>query len=230
MLCGPVVLSIAGRDSTSQAGLDMDVRTIEALGGHALTLQSAGTMQHPGAPMSVEPSDVMTLRDGLRTTLSSHSVGAVKIGMLGTRDIVETVAEGLQDFDGPIVLDPVLFSSSGLCLLEADAYGALEVLSRSVTLVTPNLEEYARLGGDDWRARVGVPVLVKGGHGAGEVLVDQLYAADGAHSTWRHPRRVLQNPRGTGCALSSAIALFLAEEQPLEAAIEQGIAYLKNTF
>ena len=230
MSCGPVVLSIAGRDSTSQAGLDMDVRTIEDLGGHALTVQTADTRQDPAAPMSIAPTDVVTLRDGLSAALSAHPVGAVKIGMLGTRKLVETVAEGLKAFDGPIVLDPVLSSSSGLCLLEKDAYASLEALSRIVTLVTPNLEEYERLGGDDWRARIGVPVLLKGGHGVGELLVDRLFAADGLLSTWQHPRRVLQNPRGTGCALASAIAFFLAEGQGLESATEQGIGYLQNTF
>ena len=230
MSCGSVVLSIAGRDSTGQAGLDMDVRTIEALGGIALTLETADTQQHVSAPMSVTSAALIEFHSAMASILSNKEVGSVKIGMLATRSMVETVAEGLKDYTGPVVLDPVLASSSGLCLLQPDAFIALESLTSRVSVVTPNLEEYAALGGHEWRERVGVPVLLKGGHGDGEVLIDRLFLLDGSISAWRHPKRVLENPRGTGCALSSAIAFFLAQGQDLEAAIGQGISYLQNTF
>jgi hydroxymethylpyrimidine/phosphomethylpyrimidine kinase len=153
-------------------------------------------------------------------------VQAVKIGMLGSAQVIGAVNAWLADFHGPIVIDPVLSATAGGSLLSPEALPLLETLLRKATLVTPNLPELAVLGGESWLQDHPGAVLVKGGHGSGDSLTDRLVHL-GQERTWRH-RRVPGEHRGTGCRLASAIAARLALGQDLSVAVQGGIAWLQG--
>ena len=166
-------------------------------------------------------------------------VAAVKIGMLGNAAVVLAVAEALRaelPADGstsvPIVLDPVIESSSGKALLDGAGLLALTQLLPQVDLVTPNLPELARLGqvlgAEDpvaalLQAGAGA-VLVKGGHDSGTEAVDRLVTLDQA-TTFAAPR-LPGTRRGTGCTLAAAIACGLAVGQSLPDAVKQAKAHV----
>jgi len=157
------------------------------------------------------------------------AVGAVKVGMLATAQMVVTVAESLPE-NRPLVLDPVLAATAGgrRALLEAAGVAALkELLAPRAALFTPNLPELAALGGEKWARDLGVPVLCKGGHAAGDLLRDRLWIPGQEEQVFTHPRQagVL---RGSGCRLSTAIAVGLAGGLPLERAVEEGVLWLQT--
>ncbi|GGA56536.1 bifunctional hydroxymethylpyrimidine kinase/phosphomethylpyrimidine kinase [Sphingomonas psychrolutea] len=122
----------------------------------------------------------------------------------------------------PIVFDPVMVATSGDVLADVDTIAAFERIASVATLVTPNLAELATLSGltsgpdavklaaIDYAARVGTPVLAKGGHGPGDQIVDWLAEPDGNWTRWRHDRIDTDQSHGTGCTLASAIATYLA--------------------
>lgn len=230
MVNGPQVMCIAGEDSTGLAGLDQDVRTIRALGCTPVPLCAARTHQSPSAPQEVMVRDPEVVLREIQARLAETTVAAVKIGMLGNRQMVEAVMEGLKNYSGAVVVDPVLKASSGLVLLEKTAWSALKQFVERCTLVTPNLPEFEQLGGEDWLEELGIPVLLKGGHGKDALLVDRLIWPDGQSFQKSHLRLSLANSRGTGCALSSAVACNLALGLGLQEAISGGIDWLQSTF
>jgi hydroxymethylpyrimidine/phosphomethylpyrimidine kinase len=219
-------LSIAGSDSGGGAGVQADLKTFLAHGVYGMTAITAITAQNTLGVDRVDALPPEAVSAQIRSVRADLPVHAVKIGMLGTRAIVEAVADALDGFAGPVVLDPVCVSTSGHALIDDDALDALRALARRVTLVTPNLPEYARLGGAAWLAGVGVPVLVKGGHADGPVVTDRLHWPGGAVAQWEHPRVASRNTHGTGCTLSSAIAARLATGASLEGAVAGALDWL----
>jgi hydroxymethylpyrimidine/phosphomethylpyrimidine kinase len=226
----PQVMCIAGEDSTGFAGLDQDVRTIRALGCLPVPLCTAKTRQSSDSPHKVAVAEPEVVLRGIQERLAAAPIASVKIGMLGNRTMVEAVMTGLVDYGGPIVLDPVLKASSGLVLLEKSAWPTLKQFVERCALVTPNLPEFRQLGGDAWLEELGVPALLKGGHGETDLLVDRLIWPDGRSFQKSHLRLSLANSRGTGCALSSAIACNLALGLDLQDAVSNGIQWLQSTF
>jgi hydroxymethylpyrimidine/phosphomethylpyrimidine kinase len=228
----PAVLVIAGSDSSGGAGLARDLRTLESQGVEALIALTAVTAQSDSRLWAVHPVPPELIRAQILSALESRSVGAVKIGMLGTAAAVEAVAESLpRERDVPLVLDPVLRSSSGGELLdEAGRRAMQERLFPMTTLLTPNIPEAARLCGGQpqagsdtatrlaWAAQLLArgprAVLIKGGHAAGTEAADLLARADGTRE-WLSSARLAGTLRGTGCALASAIAAGLARGQAL---------------
>jgi hydroxymethylpyrimidine/phosphomethylpyrimidine kinase len=230
------VLVIAGSDSSGGAGLVRDVRTLTRFGTEVLCAVTAVTVQSDSEMTAVHPVPPHTVRAQIEAALATGRVGAIKIGMLGTRAIALTVAACLPPREQvPIVLDPVLASSSGAVLLDAGGREALrERLVPRATLVTPNIPEAAALLGSEpatteaellhqaraWLALGPAAVLIKGGHGSGSEAVDLLLSAG------RSPRRLVasrsaKTQRGTGCALASGIAAGLAEGLELGDACER---------
>jgi hydroxymethylpyrimidine/phosphomethylpyrimidine kinase len=232
------LLSIAGSDSSGRAGLQADLETFAAHGAQGLSVVTAVTAQGAAGVSAVHavPPDVVAAQ--LEAALA-EGVDAVKVGMLGTAAVVEVVARGLAGRGGlPVVVDPVLESSSGMSLLDLEGVARLrDRLLPLASLVTPNLPEASRLSGlavasDDERlaaalhlAALGPAVLLKGGHGDGELLVDLLVAGEVvqrfAHA--RQPRVA----RGTGCRLASAVAARLGRGEPLPRAVGGAIEYLQ---
>jgi hydroxymethylpyrimidine/phosphomethylpyrimidine kinase len=195
-----------------------------------VALSTGRTQQGSEGPQKVWVHDAKEVAGVLRGHLRAGDIAVIKIGMLGNRAMVEAIEPILKAFEGAIVLDPVLVSTGGLVLLEPDAFPALERLASHCTLVTPNLPEFEQLGAHAWRGRIQVPVLLKGGHGRGGMLVDRLLWPDGRAFEFRHPRLDLKHSRGTGCALASAIACKFALERGLQTAVCEGIESLQASF
>ena len=255
----PHVLVIAGTDSSGGAGLVRDIQVLTELGARASCVVTAVTAQTSSRVESACVLSPELVRQQLRTALQAGDVGAIKIGMLGNSAIVRAVLDGLSDErhmpimrseigespDGrqiPIVLDPVLVSSSGTALLDADGMQLLkDHLLPRCTLITPNLPEAAALLGEPLAAtgteqirqaeallRFGPrAVLLKGGHGSEEESIDVLATYEGPPLLLR-AKRVNVTMRGTGCALSSAIAALLAAGATMQAACEQAKRYVHD--
>jgi hydroxymethylpyrimidine/phosphomethylpyrimidine kinase len=226
----PRVLSIAGSDSGGGAGIQADVKALAACGVHGLIAVTAITAQN-----SVSVSDVHVVPPEMivaqvRAVVEDIGCDAAKIGMLGTEDTIEAVAQALRELpsDTPIVLDPVMVAESGAELLEPGArLKLLELLVPRATVITPNIPEARALTGLDGRppdvlapavhALGPEAVVVTGGHRerATDVFFDgsQLLELEGE----RYPDGAAH---GSGCTHSSALAAGLAWGlTPLEAAI-----------
>ena len=236
-----IALSIAASDPTGGAGLQADLQVFRGLGVHGAGVVTALTVQDSRQVHKVLPVFPSVVLEQLRALLADVTPHAIKIGALASDDVVRSVRLGLESAarDVPVVIDPILFASSGKALLERRAWGALQELVFGCALVTPNLPEAEALSGIDVSSRSGVEAagrffvremgaraaLVKGGHreDTQETVADLLaVAADGGLGfRWLESERTGGGPvHGTGCALSSAVAALLARGEKLEAAVE----------
>ena len=239
----PAVLVIAGSDSSGGAGITRDLEVLADLGCEALCAITAVTAQTHGHVVSVHHVPPEVVRTQIRAALESSSVGAIKIGMLGTAATVSAVADSLPRNSAiPVVLDPVLLSSSGGVLL--DDGGRAEMQARLfpvATVLTPNIPEAASLcstaPATDREALVeqarsllatgARAIFLKGGHGEGADAIDLLLSADG-EPQWLSSPRLYAQCRGTGCALASAIAAGLASGSSVEDACRKGKGYVHS--
>ena len=240
-----IALTIAGSDSGGGAGIQADLKAMSALGVYGASVITAITAQNTQAVTAVHgvPLDVIAAQ--IDAVLSDLDVSAIKIGMLATPEIIQTVADGLQGFSGPIVLDPVMIAKSGDALLAREAVQTLrEVLLPRATVLTPNLPEAAvlldRLVAEDRTEMVAhglalcnlgaKSVLMKGGHASGDICHDVLIGPEGVLAELSAPRRDTRNTHGTGCTLSSSVAAGLAKGLPLVAAAQEAHAYLQGAI
>lgn len=241
----PNVLSIAGSDPSGGAGVQADLKTFAALQCYGMAAITALTAQNTQGVRAVHvpPADFVGAQ--IDAIFDDVRVDAVKIGMLATGAIVETVAGRLVRHGArAIVLDPVLVATSGDSLGAPDVVDALLAhLTPIARLITPNLAEAARLtglpvsdeiadmrrAGEALLARGARAVLIKGGHGTGETAVDLLVTPPGGE-TFSAPRIATRNTHGTGCTLSSAIAAFLARGLALNEAVARAKAYLTGAL
>ena len=229
------VLVIAGSDSSGGAGLTRDVSTLTRLATRALCVVTAVTAQSDAHLTAVHVVPARLVRQQMTAALATAPVDAIKIGMLATRATVLAVAATLPATAPPLVLDPVLASSSGGELLDDAGRSALcAALLPRTTLLTPNIPEAAALlGAGIARSEAELlqqaaallalgphAVLLKGGHGDGPEATDLLLAS-GAPPRWLRAPRISAVCRGTGCALSAAIAAGLASGLELTAACER---------
>lgn len=237
----PAVLVIAGSDSSGGAGIVRDLQVLADLHVEALCAITAVTAQTHSHVVSVHHVPPEIIRTQIRAALESSVVGAIKIGMLGTGATARAVADSLPRGTAiPIVLDPVLLSSSGGVLL--DEGGRAEMCTRLfplATVLTPNIPEAASLCGtapaasregllEQARALLSMgarAVLLKGGHADGPEAVDLFLTAEGAPQ-WLASPRLEARCRGTGCALASAIAAALAGGQSVADACRDGKQYV----
>ena len=236
-----IALTIAGSDSSGGAGIQADLKTFSALGVYgasAITALTAQNTQGVEAVLVVPPDFVARQ---IKVVVRDLKIGAVKIGMLATSEVIEAVAGALEALPGvPVVLDPVMVAASGDVLLDGDAIDTLRtVLLPRATVITPNLPEAAKLLGIDaantetemveqarrLKALGAKAVLVKGGHADGPEAVDLLLDAEG-ELRLAAPRLATRNTHGTGCTLSSAIAAELAKRASLREAVVAAKAYV----
>jgi len=244
-----IALSIATSDPTGGAGLQADLQVFRSLGVHGAGVVAGLTIQDTAKVHSLLPVFPSVVLEQLRTLLADVAPHAVKIGALGSDDVVRSVDLGLAGLPAgvPVVIDPVLFASGGTPLLERRAWPALQQLCGRSALVTPNLPEAEALSGRDCATRRGSEdaarwfveelgagaVLLKGGHRPGSVA-DLLAAPDAAgrlELTWLEQERIDRGPvHGTGCALSSAIAARLALGDPLADAVAAGRAFVARAI
>jgi len=235
----PVVLTIAGSDSGGGAGIQADLKTIEAGGAFGTSAVTSVTAQNT---TGVQGSHLLPTEDiaaQIRAVLDDFDVAAVKTGMLATGDVVDLVVERAGDLPA-LVVDPVMVATSGDRLLAREAEDAYEELVAESAVVTPNADEAAVLTGrdiddpDDAAAagrdlvEMGADAaLVKGGHVPGDAVVDVLVTAE-TTTTYRHDRVDTDATHGSGCTLSAAIATRLAHGDDRRAAVASGIDLLSR--
>ena len=238
------VLVIAGSDSGGGAGIQADIKTITALGGYAATAITAVTVQNTLGVTGVHPIPLDIIAAQARAVLDDIGADAIKTGMLGDARVVETVAAAI-DHAGqvPAVVDPVMVAKGGAPLLAEAAVGAVKSLMiPRAALLTPNAPEAAALTGltvettDDLRrageallALGAKAVLMKGGHVAGDRVVDVLMTSEG-ETTFEGERIETRHTHGTGCTLASACAAGLAQGLPLEQAVARAWNYVHEAM
>jgi hydroxymethylpyrimidine/phosphomethylpyrimidine kinase len=249
----PNVVTIAGVDPSGGAGVLADLKSFSALGAYGCGVIAALTAQNTQGVSGVHVPPVDFLRLQIDTLFADVRLDAVKLGMLGSAQIVATVAERLAHWKAPnVVCDPVMVAKSGDALLARDAVGMVrEALLPQCFMMTPNLPEAGVLLEERapesiremYRAaeklRELLPlknerwVLLKGGHLPGNELVDLLF--DGDRMIEMHgPRMETKNTHGTGCSLSSAIAALLpqavGELYPVETAVRHARDWLQQAI
>ena len=222
----PVALTIAGSDSGGGAGIQADLRTFNAFAVYGCSAITAVTAQNPEAVTGVEPLSPAAVTAQLRAVTGRLAIRAAKTGMLANREIVEAVAAFWRDCRIPLVVDPVMVSTSGAALLKPEAVTALQrELLPQATWLTPNLPEAELLLGRKLRRaselraaarecaeRFGCRVLLKSGHLEGEEMAVDYVWAEGRGYLLRSPRlpEVGIAAHGTGCTLSAALTAGLA--------------------
>jgi hydroxymethylpyrimidine/phosphomethylpyrimidine kinase len=240
----PRILIIAGSDSGGGAGIQADIKAVTMLGGHAMTSITAITAQNTLGVDAVMPVSAEMVLQQMDAVLSDIGADAVKIGMIGSPEVADAVADRLERLpDIPIVFDPVMVASSGSVLADEATIAAFERLMRVATLVTPNLPELAALTGQEivtmedlsgaaisLAGASGTAVLAKGGHLPGQLLTDILAEAGGELHRWEAERIETVNTHGTGCTLASGIACGLGEGMAAVEAITRARDYVQQVI
>ena len=227
----PRVLIIAGSDSGGGAGIQADIKTVTMLGGHAMTAITAITAQNTLGVQRVHPVPTEMVLAQIDSVAADIGVDAVKIGMIGSAETAAAVAERLSRPDlaqAAVVFDPVMVATSGSVLADAATIDAFRTLLDRAMVATPNLPELDALGGEEAILAHGCSLLIKGGHGDGETVIDRLLeAGEGEVARWEVPRIDTTSTHGTGCTLASAMACGLAQGMPLEPAIARARDFVR---
>lgn len=241
----PRVLSIAGSDSGGGAGIQADLKTFAALGCFGMTAITALTAQNTRGVRAIHGVPPDMLREQIDAVVEDIGVDAVKIGMLHSPEIVRTVAQAIDRHQlQRVVFDPVMVATSGAKLIDDPAIAVLvaELFPRAA-LITPNLDEASLLVGRplaspqemaqaaaELIARGARAVLLKGGHLAGDKVIDVLLQA-GEEPFWMEADRIhTANTHGTGCTLSSAVAAHLALGATLAQAVQQAREFVRQAL
>jgi hydroxymethylpyrimidine/phosphomethylpyrimidine kinase len=242
----PIVLSIAGSDSSCGAGAQADLKTFSSLGCHGLTAVTCIVAETPGKVRSIQAVRPEIVRDQLEVLLESYPVAAIKTGMLFSVPIIRAVAAvlaGLKKLPS-LVIDPVMVASSGDPLLKSGAVAAYgRLLFPMATLITPNLDELGMLtglkpasldemlaAGKRLTAGTGASVLLKGGHLRSKTATDILLAPDWRQWSYSAPFVRGIETHGTGCTYSAAIAAGLARGLPLSKAVGEAKKFITRAI
>lgn len=232
-------LTIAGSDSGGGAGIQADLKAFSALGVFGMSVITAITAQNTMEVRGVQNIDIKMIQAQIEAVFDDIEVGAVKIGMLSSSEVVEIVANTLKGYrPNFIVLDPVMISKGGHHLLQEEAILALKkTMIPMATMITPNIPEAEVLTGKKISTNeemkeaclaihaLGVKtVLLKGGHLEGDPN-DLFY--DGKNFQWFPEKRIqTKNTHGTGCTLASAITANLAKGHTLLEAVQLAKQYI----
>ena len=237
------VLTIAGSDSSGGAGIQADLKTMTALGVYGMSVVTALTAQNTTGVYGILDADPEFVAKQMDCVFTDIFPDAIKIGMVSQPGLIQVIAEKLKEYHAaPVVLDPVMVSTSGSRLLKEEAMDTLCTLLLPLSaLATPNIpeaeilsgisihnkeqmEEAARIISQKYQGAV----LVKGGHQTEDA--DDVLCQDGK-LLWFHGRRIHNpNTHGTGCTLSSAIACGLAKGMTMEESIRQAKEYLSGAL
>jgi len=233
------ILTIAGSDSGGGAGIQADIKTITMLGGHAMTAITAITAQNSGGVDAVQVLGADMVIAQIDAVARDFGLDAIKIGMLGSPEIAEALADWLSSSphrrdprvrgndEVPVIFDPVMIASSGAVLADEATIAAFKRLMACATLVTPNLPELGALGGEAAVLELAPALLIKGGHASGETVTDRLVTREGEIARWDDTRIESPHTHGTGCTLSSAIATLLGQGLALEQAVERARLFVR---
>ncbi len=223
----PTVLSIAGSDPSAGAGIQADLKTMTSVGVYGAAAITCMTVQNSRGVKQIIPVPPDFIAEQIAAVLTDHNVTHIKIGMTGSIEIIETVAESLRSFSGEVILDPVMSASTGESLFSQD--GPQILLSRllpRVTFLTPNISELESLT----KKQISTPeeaiesarkllslyktmkgLVIKGGHleMQNSTITDFLIQTDGETSLSERQRIQNRNLHGTGCTYASAFASYL---------------------
>ena len=234
------VLSLAGSDPSGGAGIQIDLKTFHALGAYGMAIPTALTVQNSRGVTGAYPVIPRELSQQIETLLYDIKPDAIKTGMLLTKQAVDVVAKTVRKHRiRNLIIDPVLRSSSGTMLLKPDGVGSLKKnLFPLAHVITPNIPEAETLTGMKIRTDEDMDfaagklmdlgpryVLMKGGHRTGPAI-DTLYGGRTvlSFSTERQKGEF----HGTGCVLSSAIAVFIGQGLPVEKAVEKAKGFVEK--
>ncbi|MBI4463685.1 MAG: bifunctional hydroxymethylpyrimidine kinase/phosphomethylpyrimidine kinase [Acidobacteria bacterium] len=238
----PVALTIAGSDPSGGAGIQADLKTFHQFGVYGTTVLTLLTVQNTCRVDVVEYLSADFVLAQLDAVLEDILPQAAKTGALGTRPIIEALAEKAAQFSFPLVVDPVMISKHGAPLMEEEARTALvDRLLPHAYLITPNVHEAMALAGMEFRGSSSLreaaraiadlgpqAVLIKGGHLSDEAT-DLLYADQQYHS---FSARRIETPHthGTGCTYSAAITAKLAKGVDLLSAVAAAKQYITRAI
>jgi hydroxymethylpyrimidine/phosphomethylpyrimidine kinase len=234
----PIVLCFSGHDPVGGAGIQADIEAIAAQGGHAATVITALTVQDTRNVQRIEPVAVDTLREAARAVLNDLPVAAFKIGLLGSADIAQAVADILAEHPGiPLVLDPVLAAGGGKNMSNNNL---LEVMRGELlpltTLLTPNSLEARRLSGKEDLDEAAQQlldtgcrhVLITGTHEKTDKVHNTLYDAAGQNVF--ESERLPGEYHGSGCTLAASLAARLALGDDINSACRHALAYTEQSL
>jgi hydroxymethylpyrimidine/phosphomethylpyrimidine kinase len=241
----PRLLTIAGSDSGGGAGIQADLKTFAALGCYGMSAITAVTAQNTRGVVAIQALPASLLAQQMDAVADDIGVDAVKIGMLHNVEAVQAVAAAIRRHRWTrVVLDPVIRATSGDALMARETVAVLvRELFPLATVVTPNLDEAALLLGRPVTQEAGLApaaadllalgaqaMLLKGGHLAGDELVDLLLEAGRPPLRMAARRIASRNTHGTGCTLSSAIACHLALGSGLADAVRLARDYVRQAI
>lgn len=238
----PCIVSIAGSDCSGGAGIQADIKTISALGGYAATVITALTAQNTMGVSGIYPVPSAFVTQQIQAVMEDICPSSMKIGMINHVEIVESIAQAINQYQPQhVVLDPVMVSTSGCKLISDEAITAITRQLIPITeIITPNLSETEILTGIHAHNQETMcqaakillsqgckAALIKGGHLEGNRMCDLLLTQESETPyLFEAPKVESKNTHGTGCSLSSAIATFLALEYPLPIAVEKAKEYV----
>lgn len=237
--------TIAGSDPGAGAGIQADLKTFSALGVYGTTVITAVTAQNLQGVTAVQPIDPVIVEKQLIAVLEGFPIKAVKTGMLFSSNIIAAIARILKRFPGlPIVIDPVIASTSGHELLQQDALTTLVAeLFPLAALITPNIAEAEILGAGEFKIdnqadleraarslyeRYAVPIFLKGGH-LPDKACDVFYREEGVEIFQTDFIKDV-NTHGSGCTISAAITAFLARGYELREAVSRAKSYITGSL
>jgi hydroxymethylpyrimidine kinase / phosphomethylpyrimidine kinase / thiamine-phosphate diphosphorylase len=239
------VMTVAGSDSGGGAGIQADIKTITLLGSYAASALTALTAQNTRCVKAIHGLPASFVIEQIRTVLADIPIDVVKTGMLHTPAIISAIAEHFSELENimPLVIDPVMISTSGAALMERDACNLfIKQLLPMAYLLTPNIPETEKLLGRmvqsenemeqaarDLHAMGAANVLVKGGHLSGRRSTDILFNGREIHH-FPTERIFTTSTHGTGCSYASAISSYLAQGEPLKSAVEKAKEFITDAI
>ncbi|SEL01893.1 bifunctional hydroxymethylpyrimidine kinase/phosphomethylpyrimidine kinase [Parapedobacter koreensis] len=241
----PSVLTIAGFDGSGGAGIQADIKTISALGCYATSALTALPVQNTQGVRAIYPIPYQAVQEQLETILDDIFPEAIKIGMVHTGELVDTIVDTLASYPrAPVVFDPVMVATSGDKLIEDKTITTIvERLFPIAAVLTPNMDEAAILAempvhtlDDMYIAGAKIrklgcrSVLLKGGHLDAQRLTSLYFDAQGAVHEFSFDKFETNNTHGSGCTLSSAIASYIALGKNLLEAVHKGQEYVHQAI
>jgi hydroxymethylpyrimidine/phosphomethylpyrimidine kinase len=238
------ILVIAGSDSSGGAGIQADIKTITSLGSYAMTAITAITSQNTTGVLSISKVPINEIKRQIEFTSKDIRPDAIKIGMLHSKKVIETVINSLKKIKvKKIILDPVMVAKGGTKLVDDKSIEIIKTkLMNRVSLITPNIPEAEILAqikikttddmiiaGKKLLSFGAKNVLIKGGHLKAKYLYD-LYLNKGEEEFFKSKKIKTKNTHGTGCTLSSAITTFFSCGKTLKKSCELGTKYVNNAI
>lgn len=237
----PSVLTIAGFDGSGGAGIQADIKTASALGCFSTSVLTALPVQNTQGVRKIYPVPVEAVADQIRAILDDIFPDAIKIGMVHTPQLVETIVSTLAKYKKiPLVFDPVMVATSGHRLIEEETITAItEKLFPMADVITPNMDEAAILAdmpvhtvkdlyaaGEKIKKLGCKSILLKGGHQETSTITSLYYDENEQYHSFETLKFNTNNTHGSGCTLSSAIAAYLAQGKTLHEAVSLGQQYV----